>query len=86
MWGCTMHPSSKLKLHSVVFAVIWSVGMLCSERPFDVAKLIVTSICGFTSGYLWYRVMRTILPRGRVPASRLAASADGAVSGSPSCG
>jgi hypothetical protein len=34
-------PSSKLKLNSVPFAVIWTIGMLCWERPFDVAKAIV---------------------------------------------
>jgi hypothetical protein len=75
-----MYPSSRLKLNSVVFAVIWTVGMLCWEQPFDVAKLIVTSICGLAIGYLWYRVMRAILPRGRVPLPRLASSAEGAVS------
>jgi hypothetical protein len=81
-----MYPSSRLKLNSVAFAVIWTVGMRCWEQPLDVAKLIVTSLCGLAFGYLWYRVMRSILPRGRVPAPRLASHADGAVSSSPSCG
>ena len=75
-----MYPSSRLKLYSLTFAMIWSAGMLCWEQPFAGAKVIVTSICGLAFGYLWYRVMRAILPRGRVPAPRLASAAEGAVS------
>jgi hypothetical protein len=65
-----MYTSSRLKLNSVLFAVAWTIGILCVDARFDRVNVIETSIFGAACGYLWYRVMRKRLHRGRVPERR----------------
>jgi hypothetical protein len=75
-----MYPSSRLKLNSVFFALAWTIGMLLLDGNLDRINLIETSIFGAACGYLWYRIMRKRLPRGRVPERRRVSHAKGAAS------
>jgi hypothetical protein len=60
----------QLKLSSVLFAVLWTAGMLWWSRPLDPANIVITTICGVAVGYAWYRIMRWRAGRGLVPSRR----------------
>jgi hypothetical protein len=63
-----MHPSTRLKLASLLFAMLWTVGMVWFSGLFNTVNVLITSFAGAVAGYAWYRLMRWHLPRGRVPA------------------
>jgi hypothetical protein len=54
--------------------------MLLLDGKLDRINLIETSIFGAACGYLWYRIMRKRLPRGRVPERRRVSHVKGAAS------
>jgi hypothetical protein len=62
-----MKPSSSLKLRSVIFTVLWIAAMLWWDGPVDRANIILTSAFGVAAGYTWYRIMRRLLVRGKLP-------------------
>jgi len=62
-----MYPTARLKLGAVVFTVLWVVWMVWWSGSFDRVNVIMLAISGVVAGYVWYRVMRWRLPRGRVP-------------------
>jgi len=62
-----MYPTARLKLSAVVFTVLWVVWMVWWSGSFDRVNVIMLAISGVVAGYVWYRVMRWRLPRGRVP-------------------
>jgi hypothetical protein len=67
-----MYPSTRLKLCSVFFTVFWILGMLWWSHSIDGVNIMMLTIGGVLVGYFWYRAMRRHLPRGRMPARRLA--------------
>jgi hypothetical protein len=71
-WSKAMYPSTRLKLSAVLFTVFWIGGMLWWSGSMDGVNIIMLTICGVLVGYFWYRAMRWHLPRGRMPARRLA--------------
>jgi Flp pilus assembly protein TadB len=62
-----MMPSVRLKLGAAFFAVFWTVGMICWGGSCSPASIVITTIAGVLAAYLWYRLMRWQMPRGRVP-------------------
>jgi threonine/homoserine efflux transporter RhtA len=62
-----MHPTARLKLSAVVFAVLWTGWMLWWSGSFDRVNVMMLTICAGVAGYPWYRAMRWQLPCGRVP-------------------
>jgi hypothetical protein len=75
-----MYPSSRLKLNAVFFTLAWTIGMLLLDGKLDRVNVIETSIFGMACGYLWYRVLRKRLPRGRVTERRRCSHARGVAS------
>jgi hypothetical protein len=57
-----MNLSTRLKMGTVFFTVIWSAGQIWLR-----GDIIMTAMCGPAVGYAWYRVMRWQLARGRLP-------------------
>jgi hypothetical protein len=53
----TMNPTTRLKLSGAAFAILWTGWMLWWSESFDLANVIIMSICGGVAGYAWYRVM-----------------------------
>jgi hypothetical protein len=56
---------TQLKLSAIVFAVLWTGGMLWWNAPPDIVSLIIWTICGVVVGYLWYRAARWLALRPR---------------------
>lgn len=46
-----------LRISAVLFAVLWTVGMLWFNAPFELHKLIIWSVAGVVAGYVWYWLM-----------------------------
>ena len=61
-----MNPTVRLKLSSIVFAVLWTGGMLWWSGSLDRANVIAWTICGALVGYFWYLGMHWISGRRRV--------------------
>jgi phosphate/sulfate permease len=53
-----MPTETRLKLGAVVFAVLWSAGMVWWSGPFEVASLIIFSVGGVVTAAFWYFAMR----------------------------
>ena len=49
-----MSPRTKLALSSIVFAVLWTAGMLWWSAPIEVAQTVIFVISGGIAGLLWY--------------------------------
>ena len=66
--------TSSLKLSAIAFAVLWSGWMLWWSGTYELANLVILSVCGAVAGYFWYRAMRwsfrrmNLLPRDGVDA------------------
>ena len=52
-----MTPQRSLALGSVVFAVLWTLGMIWSTGT-DVVNVVILSLTGTAVGILWYFGMR----------------------------
>ncbi|SDS91046.1 hypothetical protein [Bradyrhizobium canariense] len=63
-----MFPSARLKCSAVFFSVFWTIGMVCWDRSYSEANIIMTVMAGALAAYFWCRIMRRQIPRGRVPA------------------
>ncbi len=61
-----MNPTVQLKLSAIVFAVLWTGGMLWWSGSLDRVNVIAWTICGALVGYFWYLGMRWISRRRRV--------------------
>ncbi len=71
------NPTASLKWSALVFAVLWSGGMLWWNGSFELANIVILAICGGVVGVCWFVAMRFIfqgtglLPRAdAVTASR----------------
>jgi hypothetical protein len=53
-----MRPTTRLKLASIAFAVLWTGWMVWSTDSFDWAGIIILSLCGALAGVGWYCAMR----------------------------
>lgn len=53
-----MRPTTRLKLASIAFAVLWTGWMLWSTDSFDWAGIVILSIAGALAGVSWYFAMR----------------------------
>ncbi|HYN00633.1 MAG TPA: hypothetical protein VET25_12865 [Aestuariivirgaceae bacterium] len=42
---------------SILFAVLWTVGMIVWDSPIDLAKIIIWIIGGAVAGAVWYWLM-----------------------------
>lgn len=62
-----MLPSTRLKLASSLFGVVWALGMFWWSGAYSVVNALLLAICGAGAGYGWYWLMRGYLARGRVP-------------------
>jgi hypothetical protein len=49
-----MSSRTKLALLSIVFAVLWTAGMLWLSAPLEVAQAVIFVISGGIAGVLWY--------------------------------
>lgn len=49
-----MPQNAQLKLSAIVFAVLWTIGMLIFARPLDLPTLVIMPVCGVLVGLLWY--------------------------------
>ncbi len=49
-----MSDQSRLKLASVVFAVLWTTAMLWWSAPLDAAAVAILVIAGAVTGFLWH--------------------------------
>jgi hypothetical protein len=58
-----MSPQRRLVLASVVFAVIWTAGMLWMQGPTSAAGVVIMAIAGAIAGTLWYFAMRWFMNR-----------------------
>ena len=58
-----MNPVTRLKLSSIVFAVLWTGWMIWWSGIYDAANIIILTVCGSVAGYLWYRTMRWLFRR-----------------------
>jgi hypothetical protein len=48
---------------SVLFAVLWTAGMLWWNAPLHIAETIILVVAGAVAGFLWYFVMRLFMKR-----------------------
>ncbi len=48
---------------SVLFAVLWTAGMLWWNAPLQAAETVILVIAGGIAGLLWYLVMRMFMRR-----------------------
>jgi hypothetical protein len=48
---------------SVLFAVLWTAGMLWWNAPLDVAETVILVVAGAIAGLLWYFAMRLFMER-----------------------
>jgi len=55
--------SNRLKTGSVVFALIWTVGMIVWSGSFEPANIVILIVCGCLGGTLWYFGMRWFFRR-----------------------
>ena len=53
-----MNQDTTLKFSAIMFAVLWTGGMIWSSGSFDAANIIILALCGAAAGYAWYRAMR----------------------------
>jgi hypothetical protein len=53
----TMNSEFPLKAASILFAVLWSAGMIWWTGH-ETANVVILAICGAIAGLLWYLVMR----------------------------
>jgi hypothetical protein len=58
-----MSPQRRLVLASVVFAVIWTAGMLWMQATTSAAGVVIMAIAGAIAGTLWYFAMRWFMNR-----------------------
>ena len=49
---------TRLKWNAVVFAVLWTGGMIWWSGDYDRVNVVMLTICAAVAGYLWYRFMR----------------------------
>ena len=63
-WKNAMNPNLQLKLSAVVFAVLWTCGMLWWDASLDRVNIIAWPICGIAIGYFWYLTVRWLSRRG----------------------
>jgi hypothetical protein len=49
---------ARLKLVSVLFAVLWTGWMLWWSGSLGLVNVILMTVCGALAGYLWYLAMR----------------------------
>jgi hypothetical protein len=72
-----VNPSTQLKRTAILFAVLWSAGMVWWGGSFTRGNVVLTAIDGAVVGYAWYRTMRWYVARRRVPSrsARLTVSA-----------
>jgi uncharacterized protein (DUF2062 family) len=47
-----------LPLSSLLFAVLWTAGMLWWNAPLDAAEAVIFIVAGAIAGVLWYYLMR----------------------------
>jgi hypothetical protein len=66
-----MRPTTRLKLASIAFAVLWTGWMVWSTDSFDWAGIVILTISGALAGIGWYcatrfvfRLMRLLPPGG----------------------
>lgn len=52
-----MSPQTRLVMGSIVFAMLWILGMIW-WTGWEIANVVVLSICGVVGGVLWYFAMR----------------------------
>lgn len=62
-----MLPSLRLKLASLLFGVLWALGMFWWSGAYNVSTALLLAACGACAGYGWYWLMRGVIARGRVP-------------------
>lgn len=55
--------STRLKASAVLFAVLWTVGMLIWSGSQDPVAFVVWTLGGALAGYLWYLGMRWLVRR-----------------------
>jgi membrane protein DedA with SNARE-associated domain len=49
-----MSPRTTLVLSSILFAVLWTAGMLWWSAPLDAASTVILIVAGGIVGLLWY--------------------------------
>lgn len=49
-----MSPQRNLTVASIVFAVVWTTGMIFWNNPQHTAGLVILAIAGALAGTLWY--------------------------------
>lgn len=62
-----MLPSTRLKLASSIFGVLWALGMFWWSGAYSISNAALLAICGACAGCGWYWLMRGCIVRGRLP-------------------
>ena len=52
-----MNPEFRLTWASILFAVLWTGGMIWWTGP-EPANVVILAICGAIAGWVWYVFMR----------------------------
>jgi hypothetical protein len=55
-----MNPELPLKIASLLFALLWTCGMIFWTGT-ETANIVILAVCGGIGGVLWYLCMRKVL-------------------------
>jgi hypothetical protein len=58
-----MSSQRRLILASLLFAVLWTAGMIWWNSPMETARVVILMASGAIAGTLWYFVMRWWMKR-----------------------
>jgi hypothetical protein len=62
----TTQSQMSLKWSAIVFAVLWTVGMVWWSGSVQPANVVILAICGVMVGYFWYLGMRWFFRRAHL--------------------